>query len=146
MRRCEWIRECKLRKNHVNVLITAGKMEGVFHNMLGRFWGENKKQKKKNLCLAYNALYPDEQNMLILSSDLYYPWPPFILLIHWNHLCYYIFSVTSKKKKQYYSCNQELLGAWNMQGTGIAQNQTYQGHRNSVPGQIIAVDSVNKNP
>lgn len=47
--------------------------------MLGPF--EKLKKKKKNLCLAYNALYPVEQNMLILSSDLYYPWPPFVLLI-----------------------------------------------------------------
>lgn len=129
MRGCEWARECKLRKNCVAVLITAGKIAGVFHNMLSRF---EKKKKKKVLCLAYNSLYPGEQNMLILSSDLYYPWPPFILPIQWNHFCYYILSVTYKKKKQYYSFNQELLRAWNMRGTGIAQNKkNSRDHRHS---------------
>lgn len=73
-------------------------------------------------CLQHSESWRTNMLILLLISTTHAP-PPFILLIHWNHLCYYAFSVTYRKKEQYYSCNQELLSACNVQGMGREQKE-----------------------
>lgn len=83
MKECEWARECKLRKNCVHVFITAGKTEGVFHNILGRpLW------KKNQPHVLLTTLWILANKHAYSSSDFHYPRPSPIYPMPLPHLSF----------------------------------------------------------